>query len=30
VVWRGHAAQSVVLARAGDSYWKGRQPMEKE
>jgi hypothetical protein len=30
VVWRGHAQSSVVLARAGDNYWKGRQPMEKE
>jgi hypothetical protein len=29
VVWRGHAT-SVVLARAGDDHWRGRQVMEKE
>jgi hypothetical protein len=28
-VWKGGGTQ-VVLARAGDDEWKGRQPMEKE
>lgn len=27
IKWRG-GGKSVVLARAGDDYWKGRQPME--
>ncbi|EKM51912.1 carbohydrate-binding module family 48 protein [Phanerochaete carnosa HHB-10118-sp] len=29
IKWRG-GGKSVVLARAGDDYWKGRQPMEYE
>lgn len=29
IKWRG-GGRSVVLARAGDDYWKGRQPMEYE
>ena len=29
MVWKGGGTQ-VVLARAGDEEWKGRQPMEKE
>lgn len=29
IKWRG-GGKSVILARAGDDYWKGRQPMEYE
>jgi hypothetical protein len=29
IYWRG-AGKSVILIRAGDDNWKGRQPMEKE
>ncbi|GJE88314.1 hypothetical protein PsYK624_043970 [Phanerochaete sordida] len=29
IKWRG-GGKSVVLARAGDDYWKGRQPMEHD
>jgi hypothetical protein len=29
IKWKG-GGKSVVLARAGDDYWKGRQPMEYE
>lgn len=29
IKWRG-GGKLVVLARAGDDYWKGRQPMEYE
>lgn len=29
IVWRG-GGKSVVLMRAGDNNWKGRQPMEYE
>lgn len=29
IVWRG-GGREVVLARAGDDDWKGRQPMERE
>ncbi|EIN12854.1 hypothetical protein PUNSTDRAFT_141436 [Punctularia strigosozonata HHB-11173 SS5] len=30
IVWRGGAERSVVLARAGDDNWKGRQPLERD
>jgi hypothetical protein len=30
IVWHGGAERSVVLARAGDDNWKGRQPLERE
>ncbi|KAF8956502.1 hypothetical protein BDZ97DRAFT_1925406 [Flammula alnicola] len=29
IVWKG-GGEEVVLARAGDDEWKGRQPMERE
>jgi hypothetical protein len=29
IYWRG-AGKNVILIRAGDDNWKGRQPMEKE
>lgn len=29
IVWKGGGAE-VILARAGDDDWKGRQPMERE
>ena len=29
IKWR-EGGRSVILARAGDDYWKGRQPMEYE
>jgi len=29
IVWKG-GGKEVVLARAGDDEWKGRQPMERE
>ena len=29
IVWKGGGSE-VVLARAGDDEWKGRQPMERE
>lgn len=29
IYWRG-GGKSVILIRAGDDNWKGRQPMEKE
>ncbi|KAF7797487.1 hypothetical protein EIP86_008686 [Pleurotus ostreatoroseus] len=29
IKWRG-GGKSVILARAGDDYWKGRQPMDYE
>ena len=29
IIWKGGGTQ-VLLARAGDEEWKGRQPMEKE
>jgi hypothetical protein len=29
IIWKGGGTQ-VVLARASDDEWKGRQPMEKE
>ncbi|CAA7262886.1 unnamed protein product [Cyclocybe aegerita] len=29
IVWKG-GGRDVVLARAGDNEWKGRQPMERE